>query len=121
MGIQYLIPFDFKRPPLTLNQRLSWPARAGITKALKTAAVAKMQHIGPLNRVRCTLIWHVTDKRRRDVDNIVPTLKVLCDAVVVAGIVPDDTPEFMDQVMPSIQLIDKEYGPASFSFTIEEI
>lgn len=35
-------------------------------------------------------------------DNLVPTLKIACDALVDAKIVPDDTPEFMTKYMPVI-------------------
>lgn len=42
------------------------------------------------------------DNRRRDTDNLVATLKPLCDGLVDYGLVPDDTPEFMAKPEPII-------------------
>lgn len=41
------------------------------------------------------LVWYVPDRVRRDEDNPTPTLKALCDGLVDAKLVPDDTPEWM--------------------------
>ena len=49
------------------------------------------------------LVWFVTDKRRRDADNPVLTLKALCDGLVDAEIVPDDTPEYMTKLPVRIE------------------
>ena len=48
------------------------------------------------------MTWVVKDRRRRDDENPVSTLKALCDGLVDAGIVPDDTREFMVKNMPVI-------------------
>lgn len=55
------------------------------------------------------LHYQPRDKRRRDADNIVPTLKPLCDALAKGtvkhpgyGIVEDDTPDQMIKKMPVI-------------------
>lgn len=117
----YLIPLAYTRPPLSSNQRLHWRKKAKITAELRSIAKEKMEHVPFLGRCEVSLTWYVTDARRRDVDNIVPTLKVLCDAVVDAGIVSDDTPDFMLKRMPEIVQIPKAYGPASLSLLIEEI
>lgn len=49
-----------------------------------------------------TLVWAPGDNRRRDVDNFVPTLKAAADALIDAGVVPDDTPRWMTKRMPTI-------------------
>lgn len=49
-----------------------------------------------------TLHYRPRDNRRRDADNLVPTLKALCDGLVDAGLVPDDTPNYMHKHMPVI-------------------
>jgi hypothetical protein len=49
-----------------------------------------------------TLTWHVATNRRRDDDNVVPTLKAMCDGLVDAGVVPDDTDAYMHKLMPMI-------------------
>ena len=35
------------------------------------------------------------DRLRRDQDNLVPTLKPCIDGLVDAGVIPDDTPEYV--------------------------
>ena len=52
--------------------------------------LAKAAHIPPMRRVRLHCIWHERNKRR-DPDNIVGAgLKVVCDGLVAAGVLPGD-------------------------------
>ncbi|RLP70894.1 hypothetical protein D9V30_00205 [Mycetocola reblochoni] len=92
----------YERAPLTANQRLHWAKKAKITAAVRRVAAAHFRDFPPVARVRVELEWHVLTAHRRDVDNIVPTLKALADGLVDAGIAPDDTPQFMDKRMPVI-------------------
>lgn len=108
-----VLTFDWPRPPLNANQRLHWAQKAKLTKRVRAAtcwyALAKK-----LDKTRPSIIvqltWVVTDKRRRDSDNIYPTFKAMCDGLVDAGIVPDDTPEYMDKRAPTIR-----YEPGGFA------
>lgn len=115
--------FDWASPPLTANQRLHWARKARLTSDVRSAAylafLAKWADNGEYGRVEVNLTWFVKDKRRRDVDNIVPTLKALCDGLVDAGIVPDDTPEYMVKRMPEIRFDPTE--PAHFLLEVREI
>lgn len=78
-------------PPLTANQRMHWAEKARITKQLRTIAKAKTVGMPPVEgRVAVTLVWQVTDRRRRDPDNIAPTLKPLIDGLRDAGVLPED-------------------------------
>lgn len=88
-------------PPLRSNDRLHWRAKAKesrlirdasmmITRsamAIKTAPRAE-RIAGP---VTVTLVWEVTDYRRRDVGASGPTLKAWIDGMVDAGLLPDDS------------------------------
>lgn len=96
--------FDWPQPPLTANQRLHWRTRARLTSDVRQAAAwqAAASKFPQTTRLDVSLTWVVKDKRRRDADNIVPTLKALCDGLVDAGIVPDDTPHYMVKHMPRI-------------------
>ena len=94
--------FDWPNPPLTANQRMHHMMLANITRQIRTAAAWTAKRIPALGRCDVTLTWHVTDHRRRDADNIVPTLKALCDGLVDAGVVTDDTPDLMVKHMPVI-------------------
>lgn len=100
-----ILPLELERPPLTANQRMHWRQKAEITRAVRQLGYIAVLDL-PKNQARISvgLTWVVKDARRRDVDNIVPTLKALCDGIVDAGVVPDDTPEFMVKTMPEIRL-----------------
>lgn len=90
--------FDWKSPPLTENDRMNRYLRARIVRDVRLAgrlAFLPLARTGPHDHVNVQLTWYVPDHRRRDTDNVVPTLKALCDGIVDAGIVPDDTPRYM--------------------------
>ena len=95
--------FDYPRAPLTSNQRLHWAHKAKITRQVREKAYLLARRIPELGKCRVTLTWFVSTQTRRDADNIVPTLKAMCDGIVDAGVVPDDTPDLMDKLMPVIQ------------------
>lgn len=106
MNTQEIFEFAFTRPPLNANQRLHWARKAEITRNLRSVSAHKVCAFPPCNRIEVDLIWFVKDKRRRDVDNLLPTFKAMCDGIVDAGIVTDDTPEFMVKNMPQIKYVD---------------
>lgn len=91
-----------KTPLLSLNDRLHFRAKAEKTKTLRTMAYVFFSGHPEAEKVRVELKWYVSDGRRRDAENPVATLKPLCDGIVDAGVVPDDTPEFMEKLMPEI-------------------
>lgn len=110
----------WKAPPLSLNQRMHWAPKSRLTAQVRMVARAKAlaSKIPDLSRCSVELVWFVNTKHRRDADNPVLTLKALCDGLVDAEIVPDDTPEYMEKlpvrieyrpgVQPALQLIVKE-------------
>lgn len=106
---RWLIVFHYAKPPLTANQRLHWAPKHKITRAVREAAFyqARAHGIPPLGRCRVELTWVVADRRRRDADNVSPTLKAICDGFVDAGIVTDDTPDLMQKPEVTIR---HEYG-----------
>lgn len=114
------LPFD--KPPLTENQRWPhWAPKAAVTKKVRAASfwAAKSAGIPICDRVRVTLTWFVNTRHRRDADNVNPTLKALCDGLVDAGVVDDDTPVWMEKVMPVITY--RPGQPASMQLLIEVI
>lgn len=80
--------------------------KAQITALIRRETAAAFKDAGRFEHVTVTLIWTVKDKRRRDTENPVATLKPICDGLVDAGLVPDDTPNWMTKHMPVI-----EYAP----------
>ncbi|HEY9474161.1 MAG TPA: hypothetical protein VIS06_09960 [Mycobacteriales bacterium] len=101
---QWTIPLPYIDPPLSLNQRIHWQTKARITKDLKDAVHVLMlgSHVPRMTRCRVELHFIPPDRRRRDRDNLVATHKPCCDGIVRAGVVADDSPSYMDQIMPII-------------------
>jgi len=107
---RYEIRLSWAAPPLTANQRNHWRKQAAIVKSTREAvawAVCRRQFTSePLpvlaDHVVVELHYWPRDRRRRDADNLVPTLKAACDGLVDAKVVRDDTPDLMTKHMPQI-------------------
>jgi crossover junction endodeoxyribonuclease RusA len=94
---------DWATPPLTENQRWShWARKAEVVRDTRLTGKLLVRGLTAPGRIEVTLVWVVNTKARRDEDNLVPTLKALCDGIVDAGVVPDDTPLYMVKNMPRI-------------------
>ncbi|WP_350347221.1 hypothetical protein ABIQ69_11330 [Agromyces sp. G08B096] len=111
--------FPWAKAPLSMNQRLHKMAEARIIADLRHLMHAKARHIPELDRCEVRLVWFVNTRRRRDDENIVATLKPLCDGLVDAEVVPDDTRAYMVKHMPEIRY-EKGCEPR-FEFTITEL
>lgn len=111
--------FYWASPPLHSNQRLHWAAKAKLTQMVRSAMHAHARHIPDLGKCEVELVWFVSDKRRRDADNVVPTLKALCDGLVDAEVVPDDTEAEMRKLMPRV-VYEKGCTP-HFEFTVRAV
>jgi Holliday junction resolvase RusA-like endonuclease len=60
--------------------------------------------------------FYFKDKRGRDIDNLIGALKSTYDGLVDAGIVPDDTPEYMVRDMPEV-FIDRQHPRVEITIT----
>lgn len=108
----YRLDFPWPRPPLTANQRLHYMARSQKTRMVRetTMLLARAAQIPAGRHITVCLYWAPGDRRRRDADNLVPTLKACADALargrrrdwVGLELVPDDTPAYMEKLMPVI-------------------
>lgn len=78
------------------NQRLNRHEQAKRTKAWRDAAFCaafdKGQFIDP---VRIVATFHKTRAGRWDVGNLYPTAKAIVDGLVDAGVIPDDSNEWV--------------------------
>ena len=91
---QIAIPLFWTKPPLTGNRtRGNVYARANEVKVAKAQAVLAIRaaRVKPIVGAEVTLHFRPKDKRRRDADGLAPTLKVVLDALVAAGVLPDDS------------------------------
>ena len=101
-----------------MNDRGHWAAKASRTARVRRDVMAlAAAHRLPtgLARVRVQLVYVPRDRRRRDTDNLVATLKPICDALAAGtakhpgyGLVADDTPQFMAKPEPVIAAPDSK-------------
>lgn len=94
MSDPIVISLPWTRPPLSQNDRND--RRTGgarkIAKANEEAwAAIVSEGVRPIVGANITLHWRIPTKGRRDADNLAPTLKVCQDALVAAGVLPDDS------------------------------
>lgn len=94
------------RRPLTLNEqrRQHWAVKRREIAQLRGDALLLFRslRIPRHQQVSVHLTYFPPDRRTRDADNLVATLKPVCDALKDAGVVSDDSPEFMVKYMPII-------------------
>jgi crossover junction endodeoxyribonuclease RusA len=98
------IPMIQDLPPLNANQRLHWRQRSQRVALIRDTVtlLARNAHIPAANHIVVQLHFQPGDKRRRDASNLVPTQKPAVDGLVQAGIVPDDTAEWVTEHMPKL-------------------
>lgn len=89
------IPLPWDKPPLSQNDRwvASPYAKAGkVSTALRQARLAvAVARVDPLPAAHVTLHYRLPTWHRRDADNMAPVLKVVQDALVLEGVLPDDS------------------------------
>jgi crossover junction endodeoxyribonuclease RusA len=97
------IQLPFTRP-LSLNDRMHHMAKARAVREWRTAAhwAIKAAGIPPCARIWVELHYVPAQNRRRDPDNLVASFKPVVDALVDAGVIPDDTQVFVDRAWPVI-------------------
>lgn len=87
------IDLPWQRPPLTGNDRGHTRFRSPlVAQTLCEARRAVFEaDLKPIVGAVVTLHWQIPDRRRRDADNCGSTLKVCQDALVLEGVLPDDS------------------------------
>lgn len=92
--MEYLIVTPFRKPPLTTNEwgraHYHTRAKAKIEVAEVVWAHAKRQRIPALRPSTISIIWYPPRRGDRDNDSLSFFLKSAKDALVNAGIWPDD-------------------------------
>jgi crossover junction endodeoxyribonuclease RusA len=100
------VPMIQDLPPLNANQRLHWRQRAQRVALIRDAVMLLARRLPfqllPGQRLVVQLHYRPGDNRRRDASNLVPTQKPAVDGLVRAGIVPDDTAEWVTEKMPEL-------------------
>lgn len=90
--------------PLSMNDRMHHMAKAKAVKEWREAAhwALRAARIPRCERVAAQLVYVPAARRRRDPDNLVASFKPVVDALVDAGIVADDTQEYVERAWPHI-------------------
>lgn len=94
----HLPPSVMKRIFLSANQRVHWQVRARVTRAWRHAAKVEAQrafHGYGFKRVRIIATFSKGRGGRYDAANLSPVAKAICDGLVDAGLVPDDSNEYV--------------------------
>lgn len=111
-GAGWLLWLPYATNPVPMNRngsRKGWRAEAAKVAAVRdTATVLAQRRIPAQARIRVRLDWEVTTRRTRDEDNLVKCMKHLVDGLRIAGVIPDDTRQYVERLMPEIN-----YLPAS--------
>jgi crossover junction endodeoxyribonuclease RusA len=121
MAVELKIPRDWL---MTSNQRLSWQERARRTKCIRTAAFLNARRDpfwGQLEgQQRCTVLVSWPSNRRRDVHNVMASVKPAIDGMVDAGLLRDDSDQYLvgPDLRVSPELCDKRWA-CILTFTFE--
>lgn len=112
--------FPWPSPPLHLNQTWRhWAPKAKAIREVRSLMHAKARNIPELTRIDVRLTWVVKDRRARDGINATPTMKALVDGLVDAEVIPNDTPEYLVDHIPTIRY-EKGCTP-HFELTVTEV
>jgi crossover junction endodeoxyribonuclease RusA len=88
----------------TLNTRRSKLYDGGSIKEWRTAAwaAAREANVPPMTFPTVRLHFYPGDNRRRDRINLALVHKAVVDGLVDAGVLTDDSPEHVEEMMPTI-------------------
>lgn len=101
---------EFPQPTelLNMNDRNPWYVERRRARAWRSAVyLYAIQQIRPPRACGPSLVeltLPVVDRRRRDPHNFAPTLKHAVDGLVDAGLWPDDTPEWVRTLEPTLDV-----------------
>lgn len=107
-------------PLLSLNGRLHWSERNRRNAEWKKAAwaLAVAAKIPPLDRIAVVGEYQPPDRRKRDEDNLVLTLKSAIDGIASTGCVPNDS---SDHVRYDGCRIGERYPKGRLVITVTEL
>ena len=98
--------------PSSLNDRQHWAVKARASRQVRDAVAlhARSLRIPPVGHVNVRVVYEPAVQRRRDPDNLWATGKPAVDGLVDAGIIPDDTAQFVTRHDPIITAPTKTTG-----------
>jgi crossover junction endodeoxyribonuclease RusA len=117
------VPFKDGKPPLSLNDRLSWPAHASKVERIKALTRRALidAEIPPLEQAHIEMHYRPKTRQLCDVDNLVATLKPMIDAFHQpdarsgwVGLLAGDDARYVSWSPPVLHEPDKAKGPATW-------
>lgn len=107
--------------PLSINRQKHWAVTGREVKQVRTDArtLCKAHRIPALTYAQVQLHFQPGTNRKRDVDSLVKHSKATLDGIRDAGVIPDDTPEYVDHLMPTLLPVVK--GEPRLWFVIHEL
>lgn len=102
--ITWTIVFPAPARLISMNDRLHWTEQRRRARAWRTATAwaARQQIHLPLPPCIVEIDLPVADRRARDPHNYFATVKPAVDGLVDAGLWPNDTPEYVTTVEPTL-------------------
>lgn len=87
------VDLPWTSPPLSGNDRghTRYRSHAVSLTLVQARAAVRNAKVTPVVGAEVTLHYRPKDKRRRDADNLAPMLKECLDALVLEGVLPDDS------------------------------
>lgn len=100
--VQWEIDLPYEKPPLSLNGRYHFMAKANLVERLQAATVQGVvaADVPHLEHVHVELHYRGRTNAVKDADNPVATLKPCIDALKKAGVVDDDTAAYVSWSSP---------------------
>ena len=82
---------------LSANTRHHWSVNREVARAWRRLAVAaaRLQGIPTIQRARVVVTFHKATAARYDPGNLAPVSKAIVDGLVDAGVLPDDSHEYL--------------------------
>ena len=110
-------------PTWTANDRGHWSDRADAVKAWRmvTKSAANRHGVPRLGRVHVRLTMTPSDRRRRDPDNIAGVLKPVLDGLVDAGVLADDSAEYVASVTLVVERAEPGRGEHRWVVSLFEV
>ena len=110
---------------LTSNHRTHWATKARHTRVIRDMAwiLAKAERVRLMPAATLEVVTKWPDRRVRDAENIAPTSKAAVDGCVQAGLLTDDSSQYLKSVTFRIDPeVHKTPGVACFlSLTFTEV
>lgn len=111
--MKHVIELPFTPPSLNVWQRIHWAKRLKIKREwveyIRGLCGEVDKKIPRYEKVKLSAKLYFPDKHKRDTDNFSATLwKLVCDSLVNANVIPDDSSEYVQISTPELVFENRE-------------